>query len=76
MDIVTTRGVATSFYSYIGRNPKELELHRETANWEDLQQNFVITFSFEHENPKIYTTLKLVKDKIFEELEVEIVTTY
>jgi hypothetical protein len=42
-----------------------LEQHRETANWEEMQQNFVITFSFEHENPEIDTTLKVVKDRIF-----------
>jgi hypothetical protein len=53
-----------------------LEQCRETANWEEMQQNFVITFSFEHESPEIDTTLKVVRDKIFEEPEVEIVTTY
>jgi hypothetical protein len=41
-----------------------------------MQQNFVITFSFEHENPKIDIALKLVRDRIFEEPEVEIVATY
>jgi hypothetical protein len=24
---------------------------RETANWEEIQQNFVVTFTFEHEIP-------------------------
>ena len=41
-----------------------------------MQHNFVITFSFEHESPKIDTTLKVVRDMIFKEHEVEIVTTY
>jgi hypothetical protein len=53
-----------------------LELCREIANWEELQQNFVITFSFEHENPEIDTSLKLVKERIFEEPEFESVTTF
>jgi hypothetical protein len=36
----------------------------------------VITFSFEHESSKIDTSLKAVRDKIFEEPKVKIVTTY
>jgi hypothetical protein len=36
----------------------------------------VITFSFQHENPVIDKTLKVGRDMIFEEPEVEIVTTY
>jgi hypothetical protein len=36
----------------------------------------VITFAFEHENPMVDTTLKLVKERIFKEPEVEIVTNY
>jgi hypothetical protein len=31
----------------------------------------VITFAFEHESPEIDTTLKLVKERIFEEPAVE-----
>jgi hypothetical protein len=42
--IHTLEGVQRNWYT-------KLELHRGTANWEELQQNFVITFSFEHENP-------------------------
>jgi len=45
----------------------ELEVCRGTVNCEDLQQKFVIIFSFEHENPEIDTTLKLIKVRIFEE---------
>jgi hypothetical protein len=36
----------------------------------------VITFSFEHESIKIDTTLKVVREGIFEKTEVDIVTTY
>jgi hypothetical protein len=53
-----------------------LELRKGTVNWEDLQQNFLITFLFEHENPMIATTMKLIKEKTFEEPEVETVTSY
>jgi hypothetical protein len=42
----------------------------------EMQQNFVITFEFEHESPKIDTTLKFIMDRIFEEIQFEIVTTY
>jgi hypothetical protein len=36
----------------------------------------VITFAFEHENPKIDTTLNMVRDRIFEEPKFEIITYY
>jgi len=41
-----------------------------------MQQNLVITFEFENESTKIDTTLKLVRDRIFEEPEVEVVKSY
>jgi len=41
-----------------------------------LQHNFVITFAFEHENPMMDATPKLIKERIFEEPKVDIVTTY
>jgi hypothetical protein len=41
-----------------------------------MKHNFVVTFSFEYESTKINTTLKVVRDKIFEEPEVDIVTPY
>jgi hypothetical protein len=53
-----------------------LEHCREIANWEEMQQNFVIAFSFEHESPQIDKTLKEVRDVIFEEPKVEMGTTY
>jgi hypothetical protein len=36
----------------------------------------VTDFSFEHENPEIDTEMKLIKERIVEEPEVEIVTYY
>jgi hypothetical protein len=51
-----------------------MELRRETTKWEEMQQNFVTTFAFEHESPNTDTTLKVVRDEIFEEPEVEIAT--
>jgi hypothetical protein len=41
-----------------------------------MQNNFVITFYFEHENPEINTTMKVIRDKIFEEPKFEIIPTY
>jgi hypothetical protein len=36
----------------------------------------VITFAFEHENLEIDTTLNLIRERMFEKIEVEIVTCY
>jgi hypothetical protein len=36
----------------------------------------VITFAFEHENPMLDETMNLIKENIYEELQVEILTTY
>jgi hypothetical protein len=53
------------------------EMQRGTTEWTRLYQNFVVTFSFEHENPNIDSTLKLIRGVIcFYELEVEIITEY
>jgi hypothetical protein len=70
MDDDTTRGMASSLYSYTRRNPKKLvcrpgTAHRGTAEWTVLQQNFTVTFSFEHENPNIDSTLKQIRGVIF-----------
>jgi hypothetical protein len=43
---------------------------------EEIQKNIVITIAFKRENPEIGITLKLVRDRFFEEPKVEIVTTY
>jgi hypothetical protein len=80
MEVGTTAGIATSLYSYIQRHTEELVHGIGTAQrnykWEHLQQNFVIVFALEHENPMMVATLKLIKERIFEGPEVEIVTTY
>jgi hypothetical protein len=50
---------------------------RGTTEWTTLQQNFVVTFSFEHENPNMDSTLKTIKGVIFiDEPEVELMTEY
>jgi hypothetical protein len=66
METSTTKGIATSLHPYTRSHTKKLvhkklELHRGTVNWIDLQQNFVITFAFEHENLVMDATLKLIK---------------
>jgi hypothetical protein len=43
----------------------ELEVHRETADWEELTQNFKVTFSFEDDAPLIDSTLQVIKNNIF-----------
>jgi hypothetical protein len=51
------------------------EMYRGIVEWIGLQQNFVVTLSFEHENPNIDSTLKLIRGVIFfDEPEVEIIT--
>jgi hypothetical protein len=46
-----------------------------TTEWTTLQHNFVVTFSFEHENPKIDSKLKQIKGVIFiDEPGVELMT--
>jgi hypothetical protein len=53
------------------------ELHRETVEWTTLQQNFIVTLSFEHENPNIDSTLKQIRVVTFiDEPEVELMTEY
>jgi hypothetical protein len=43
--------------------------------WAVLQQNFIVTLSFEHENPNIDATLKQIRGVIFiQEPEVELIT--
>jgi hypothetical protein len=50
MEISTTIRMARSFYSTLEGIPKnwytEKEQHKEIANWEEIQRNFVVTFSF------------------------------
>jgi hypothetical protein len=52
-------------------------MRKGTTEWTILQQNFVVTFSFDHDNPDIDSYLKMIYGMIFfEEPEVEIITKY
>jgi hypothetical protein len=51
------------------------ELCKGTGTWMILQQNFSLTFSFEHENPNIDATLKRIKGVILiTKPEVKLIT--
>ena len=64
----TLEGIPENWYT-------DQELHRRNSSWIVLQQNFTITFSFEHENPNIDATLKQIRGVIFiKEPEVELIT--
>jgi hypothetical protein len=43
----------------------ELEMHRETTNWDELIQRFKITFTLEHEYPLLGVSLQAIRTKIF-----------
>jgi hypothetical protein len=63
--IHTLEGIPTNWYT-------DQKMHKGTKTWVTFQQNFIVTFSFEHENPNIDETLKWIRDVIFiEEPEVE-----
>jgi hypothetical protein len=52
-------------------------MRRGTTEWIALKQNFVVTFSFKHENPDIDSALKQIKGVIFiDEPKVELMTEY
>jgi hypothetical protein len=66
--IHTLEGIPVNWYT-------DQEMHKETKEWATLQQNFIVTFSFEHENPNIDVALKRIRNIIFiEEPEVESIT--
>ena len=44
----------------------EIELSHGTANWEEMIDGFILTFSFEDDCPYIDSALQIVKKKIFE----------
>jgi hypothetical protein len=68
--IHTLEGIPENWYV-------DQEMRRGTTEWTALQLNFVVTFSFEHENPNIDSTLKQIKGVIFiDESEVELMTEY
>jgi hypothetical protein len=64
--IHTLEGIPENWYV-------DYEMHIGTIEWTTLQQKIVVTFSFEHENPNIDSTLKQIRGVIFiDESEVEI----
>jgi hypothetical protein len=66
--IHTLEGIPANWYT-------DQELRKGTTTWTTLQQNFTITFSFEHENPNIDAALKWIRGIIFiEEPEIELIT--
>jgi hypothetical protein len=66
--IHTLEGIPTNWYI-------DQELSKGTTTSTTLQQNFTITFSFEHENPNIDAALKQIRGIIFiEEMEIELIT--
>jgi hypothetical protein len=40
-------------------------MRRGTTEWTTLQHNFIVTFSFENDNPNIDSTLKMRRGVIF-----------
>jgi hypothetical protein len=68
--IHTLEGIPENWYV-------DQELRRGTAEWTTLQKKFVVTFSFEHENPNMDLALKQIRGVIFiQEPEVELITEY
>jgi hypothetical protein len=66
--IHTLEGIPSNWYI-------DQEMHKGTKTWVTLQQNFTITFSFDHENPNIDATLKRIRNVIFiKESKVETIT--
>jgi hypothetical protein len=43
----------------------ELEMHRETTNWDQLIQRFKVTSTFELESPLLDATLQAIRSNIF-----------
>ena len=56
--IHTLEGIPTNWYA-------DQELRRGTSSWTVLQQNFIVTFSFEHEKPNIDATHNKIRGVIF-----------
>jgi hypothetical protein len=59
------RGMAPTFHTYLRMHTSKLVYKPGTASWTVLQQNFRVTFSFEHENPNIDATLKQIRGMVF-----------
>jgi hypothetical protein len=68
--IHTLEGVPKNWYV-------DQKLRRSTTEWTKLQHNFIVTFSFEHENPSINSSLKQIRGVIFiDEPKVELMREY
>jgi hypothetical protein len=66
--IHTLEGIPTNWYT-------SQELQKGTVTLTILQQNFTVTFSFEHENPNIDAALKQIRGVVFiKEPEVKLIT--
>ena len=53
------------------------EMCRGTTEWTSLQHNFVVNFSFEHENPNMDSRMEQIRGVIsIDEQEVELMTEY
>jgi hypothetical protein len=53
------------------------EMRRDVVEWTTLQYNFIVTFTFKHENPNIDSSLNQIRGVIFiDEPEVELMTEY
>jgi hypothetical protein len=66
--IHTLEGILANWYA-------DQELRKGTMSWIVLQHNFIVTFSFVHENPNIDVALKQIRWVIFiKEPEVELIT--
>jgi hypothetical protein len=51
-------------------------VHRGTTDWEELTQNFKVTFSFEDDSPLVDASLQIIRSNIFVEGDhIEIVPT-
>jgi hypothetical protein len=44
---------------------QELEVHRQMMNWEELIQNFKVTFTFEAESPLVDVVLQVFRGIFF-----------
>jgi hypothetical protein len=75
MENDTPIGMASSFHTHSRGHTSELVYKPGTVTWTVLQQNFIVTFSFEHENPNIDVALKQIRGVIFiKEPKFELIT--
>ena len=49
-----------------------MELRQETKEWEKFEHNFTYTFQFLDEKPTVDIVLKTIKEKIFDEIPLEV----